>query len=286
MMTVMVMVMMTLTVGIVALVVVVVMVLVMMLVVLTLIVVMMMVALTIGIVALVIVVVMVLVMMLVGLTLIVVMMMVALTIGIVALVIVVVMMLVVLALIVVMMMVALTLGIVTLMIVVMVVMLVFHASQLVGEGVVTLDRMRELLAVKSIPRSRHDGSLFIVLAQKGNAAGQLVLGQAIGVAEHDGVGVLNLITEKLTEIFHIQAALACVNDGSGGSQDHLIGQHAGDGADDVGQFADARGLDEDAVGGEIAEHLLQCLGEIADKRAADAALIHLGNLHTALLEKA
>jgi hypothetical protein len=246
----------------------------------------MMVALTIGIVALVIVVVMVLVMMLVGLTLIVVMMMVALTIGIVALVIVVVMMLVVLALIVVMMMVALTLGIVTLMIVVMVVMLVFHASQLVGEGVVTLDRMRELLAVKSIPRSRHDGSLFIVLAQKGNAAGQLVLGQAIGVAEHDGVGVLNLITEKLTEIFHIQAALACVNDGSGGSQDHLIGQHAGDGADDVGQFADARGLDEDAVGGEIAEHLLQCLGEIADKRAADAALIHLGNLHTALLEKA
>jgi hypothetical protein len=257
MMTVMVMVMMTLTVGIVALVVVVVMVLVMMLVVLTLIVVMMMVALTIGIVALVIVVVMVLVMMLV-----------------------------VLALIVVMMMVALTLGIVTLMIVVMVVMLVFHASQLVGEGVVTLDRMRELLAVKSIPRSRHDGSLFIVLAQKGNAAGQLVLGQAIGVAEHDGVGVLNLITEKLTEIFHIQAALACVNDGSGGSQDHLIGQHAGDGADDVGQFADARGLDEDAVGGEIAEHLLQCLGEIADKRAADAALIHLGNLHTALLEKA
>ena len=45
--------------------------------------------------------------------------------------------------------------------------------------------------------------MVVVLPQQGNTGGQLILGQAVGMAEHDAVGVLNLITEKFTEILHI-----------------------------------------------------------------------------------
>jgi hypothetical protein len=99
---------------------------------------------------------------------------------------------------------------------------------------VTLDGFGKLLAVKGIPRCRYDGGLFIVLAQKGHAGGQLVFGQAVGVAEHDGIGVLNLIAEKFTEILHIQAAFACVDDGCTGGNNDLVGQNTLHGTDDVG----------------------------------------------------
>ena len=55
---------------------------------------------------------------------------------------------------------------------------------------------------------------------------------------------------------------------------------------DVGELAHARGFDEDAVGGEVGHHLLEGLGEVAHQRAADAAGVHLGDLHARVLQEA
>ena len=59
-----------------------------------------------------------------------------------------------------------------------------------------------------------------------------------------------------------------------------------DGGDDVGQLAHARGLNQDAVGVIGLDDLTQRLAEVANQRAADAARVHLGDLHAGVLEEA
>ena len=180
------------------------------------------------------------------------------------------------------------LAVVVVMVVMMVVlMLLLYLLQCGLEGRGLLHRSNELCAVQDRPRRRDDGCALVMLAQQRDGGGQLVLGDIVGVAEHDATRALNLIVEELTEVAHIQLALARVDDdGRAVERSRAVLGHVLDRADDVGQLAHARRLDEDAVGGEVGQHLMQCLAEIADERAADAALIHLGDLHAALLEKA
>ena len=252
-MVVMVLVMVALTLGIIAFVVVVVMVLVM-------------VALAFGIIALVIVVVMVLVM-------------VALTLGIIALVIMVVMVLV---------MVALTFGIIALVIMVVMVMMMgilLQTVQLFRERVGLLHRADELLAIQQRPRSRHDGCRVGMLAQHRKADSEFVFLHIVGMAEHDTTGMLDLIVEEFAKVFHIQLAFACVNNGCVAVQNDVFAQYTLHGLDDVGQFSNAGGLDQNAIGLKFVEHLGERLGEITHQRAANAALIHFGDLHTAFFEK-
>ena len=252
-----------------------------------------MVAAAIGIIAFVVVVMVVMVTVVMLVLLVLVVVMVATAIGIVTLVVVVMVVMLVLLVLVVMMMAA-TIGIVALIVVVMVMMvtvvmlvvLMLHASQLVREGVGVLHRGGQLLAVKGRPGRGDDGRRFVVLAQHSDAGLQFFLRDVIGVAEHDATCVLDLIVEELAKVLHIQLALVGVNDGGEGIENDILGHDALHGADDVGQLADARGLDENAVGGEIGQHLRERLGEITDQGAADAALIHFGDLHAALLEKA
>lgn len=61
--------------------------------------------------------------------------------------------------------------------------------------------------------------------------------------------------------------------------------HALYGADDVGQLAHAGRLDDDAVGMIGLDDLFERFAEIAHKRTADAARIHLGNLDAGLLQE-
>ena len=51
-------------------------------------------------------------------------------------------------------------------------------------------------------------------------------------------------------------------------------------------LADTGGLNDDAVRMELLLYLHKRFAEISDKRAADAAGIHLGNLDAGLLQKA
>ena len=217
---------------------------------------------------------------------IVVMVMAALMVVVIMIVMMVVMMLVlVIVIIVVMMMVAAAALIVIIVVMVMLVRLVLKMLQLGGEGVLPLHGLEDLRAGDLIPRGGDDRGGGVLLAQHGDAAVQLLLAQPVGAGEDDGARVLDLIVEELAEVLHVDAALVRVDDGGEAVELEFIGLDTLHGADDVGQLADAGGLDEDAVGAELLEHLLEGLLKVADEAAADAAGIHLVDRDARVLQE-
>ena len=158
--------------------------------------------------------------------------------------------------------------------------------ELGGQRVAPLHRLEDLLAVKLRPRRGHDRGGRVLLAQQRHGGVELLGADALGAREDDGARVLDLVVEKLAEVFHVHPALVRVHDGREAIEHQLVGLHALHGADDVAQLADARGLDEDAVGVELREHLLQRVGKVAHEAAADAAGVHLVDLHAGVLEEA
>ena len=158
--------------------------------------------------------------------------------------------------------------------------------ELGGQRVAPLHRLEDLLAVELRPRRGHDRGGRVLLAQQRHGGVELLGADALGAREDDGARVLDLVVEKLAEVFHVHPALVRVHDGREAVEHQLVGLHALHGADDVAQLADARGFDEDAVGVKLGEHLLQRVGKVAHEAAADAAGVHLIDLHAGVLEEA
>ena len=158
--------------------------------------------------------------------------------------------------------------------------------ELGGQRVAPLHRLEDLLAVELRPRRGHDRGGRVLLAQQRHGGVELLGADALGAREDDGARVLDLVVEELTEVLHVHPALVRVHDGREAVEHQLVGLHALHGADDVAQLADARGLDEDAVGVELLEYLLQRVGKVAHEAAADAAGVHLVDLHAGVLEEA
>ena len=97
----------------------------------------------------------------------------------------------------------------------------------------------------------------------------------------------DLIVVELAEVLHIHFDLVHVRNGHKAVQLHgQLLAHALHGAGDVAQLADARRLDEDAVGVVGLNDLFQRLAEVADQTAADAAGVQLVDLNTGLAHKA
>ena len=125
-----------------------------------------------------------------------------------------------------------------------------------------------------------------MLPQHGNGGVQLALGDGIGTGQDDGGGRLDLVVVELAEVLHIHLDLARVGHGHGIAQGDIVVRHPTHGGDDVGQLANAGGLDENAVGVVLGDDLLQRLAEVAHQRAADAAGVHLGDVDAGILQKA
>jgi hypothetical protein len=228
---------------------------------------------------------MVMVVLMVMLMLVLIVMMVTAAIGIVALAVVVMVVLMMLMLVLIVMMVAATIGIVALTVVVMMLDVVLHTGQLGFQRMAVFHGGGQLFAVQGGPRRGDDGSAFVMLAEQGKAGSQLILCDMIGMTENDATSVLDLIVEELAKVFHIQFALVGVYHGGIAVQHDIIAQHALNGAHNVRQFANARGLDQDAVGCEIGQYLCKGFGKVTNQRTTDAALIHLGDLYAAFLQK-
>ena len=158
--------------------------------------------------------------------------------------------------------------------------------ELGGQRVAPLHRFEDLLAVQLRPRRGHDRGGRVLLTQQRHGGVELLGTDALGTREDDGACVLDLVVEKLAEVLHVHPALVRVDHGREAVEHQLVGLHALHGADDVAQLADARGLDEDAVGVKLGEHLLQRVGKVAHEAAADAAGVHLIDLHAGVLEEA
>ena len=233
-----------------------------------------------------IVVIVVMMVMMLMLVVIVVMMVMMLVLIVVMMVMVVMLMLVLIVIIVMVVMVALTLVVIVIIVMVSAYRAdILFLKQLLGKVNLGFHRLEDLFARQFIPGSRDDRRVRIFLAKKLHACLQLILGNELAAAQQDRVCALYLVVEELAEVLHVDAALACVNNGYKAGDDHLRVPDALNRANNVGKFADTRGLDEDAVRMELLLHLHERLAEISDKRAADAARVHLGDLDAGVLQK-
>ena len=145
----------------------------------------------------------------------------------------------------------------------------------------------DLCAGQDGPVGGDDGGGGVLLCQQGNGGSDLFLTGVAGAAQDDAGRMADLVVIELTEVLHIHLDLVHVGDGDKAVQDdgQILGD-ALDGTGHVGQLADARRLNEDAVRVVGLDDLLQCLAEVADQAAADAAGVQLIDLNAGLAHEA
>ena len=145
----------------------------------------------------------------------------------------------------------------------------------------------DLCAGQDGPVGGDDGGGGVLLSQQGDGGSDLFLTSVAGAAQDDAGRMADLVVIELTEVLHIHLDLVHVGDGDKAVQDdgQILGD-ALDGAGHVGQLADARRLNEDAVRVVGLDDLLQRLAEIADQAAADAAGVQLIDLNAGLAHEA
>ena len=165
----------------------------------------------------------------------------------------------------------------------MMVMLVLHLLQLVAEAVL-VHGLKDLRTAELLPGRGDETGLAVEGLEDLHRLGGLLGLHGAGAAEDDEVGVCDLVVEELAEVARVHFGLARVHDGDLCADVRAL--HALNRGGDVGQLADARGLDEDAVGGIVVHDLLESLGKVAHQGAADAAGVHLRDLHARVLQKA
>ena len=170
--------------------------------------------------------------------------------------------------------------------VMMAVMLMLHFFQIRGNGMHAVHRLEQLLAGQFRPGSGHQRGLAVMLTDQRHRSIQLLLGNRVGAGQDDGGCGLDLIVIELTKVLHIDLDLAGIRHRHRMAQSHLVIRDLLHGGDHIGQFAHAGGFDNDAVRGVVPDYLRQRLAEIAHKRAADAAGIHLGDFNTGILQEA
>ena len=222
--------------------------------------------------------------------------------AVVVIVIMVVMVMLVLVLIVVLVVMMMAAAVVVVLIVVVMVMMVVLVLILVGMGHVggaglsqqlgdeialAVHDGDDLCAGQDGPVGGDDGGSGVLLGQQGDGGSDLLLTGVAGAAQDDAGRMADLVVIELTEVLHIHLDLVHVGDGDKAVQDdgQILGD-ALDGAGHVGQLADARRLNEDAVRVVGLDDLLQCLAEIADQAAADAAGVQLIDLNAGLAHEA
>ena len=185
-----------------------------------------------------------------------------------------------------MMMVLMVVMMVMLVLILVLFVLALNALERGGERVALFHRVEDLRAGKLIPRRRDDNGAGILPAQQRDALGELFLLDARGAGENDAPGGFNLVVEKFAEVTHIHFAFAGVHHGAERVDRKLPVRRLLHGVHDVGELADARRLDEDAVGGIALADLVQRRAEVARKTAADAAGVHFRYLDAGVLHEA
>ena len=165
-------------------------------------------------------------------------------------------------------------------------MLFLESLYRILNGILMLHSKENVLTVKEIPGSSHDNGLRIVLTKERNALGNLLILGTLCMGENDRGSVLNLVVIELAKVLHIHLAL--INVGNGGKAVKMCAMILSSlgCADNVRELTNSRGLDDDSIGIILLKNLNKSLGKIANKRAADTAGVHLGNLDTCIGKEA
>ncbi len=143
-------------------------------------------------------------------------------------------------------------------VVVMVVMFVFFCLEersghvICGERV--LDGFSDLCTGELLPWCGDDLGVIVDFADQLDRGVELALGDVAGTGQDDGAGILDLVLVELLEVLEVDLALAGIDNGDGaadlGALDLL------DSSYNIRKLADAGGLDEDTVGGELVDDFL------------------------------
>ena len=132
----------------------------------------------------------------------------------------------------------------------------YLVHQLVHQGHVLLQHLQKAGGVQLAHRGGDDVCMGIERTNQLHGGGHLLGADHVPFADHDGVGLLDLVHVKLTEIAHVHLAFAGVHHG-GDDVDREGVAKALDGAHNVAELAHARRLDDDAIGMETVDNLLQ-----------------------------
>ena len=149
-----------------------------------------------------------------------------------------------------------------------------------------VDGVEDFPAVNLLPGGSNENGIGILLSYESNAVGKLTLRGLSGVGKDDGGCVLNLVIIELAKVLHIHFALVDIDNNGVGAKLCIGAVNTLYRLDNIGELSDTRRLNDDTVGMEFVKHTAKCGGKITDKRAADTARIHLGNLDARIAEEA
>ena len=168
-------------------------------------------------------------------------------------------------------------------VVVVVMVLVLHLLQLMLQAVL-VHGLEDLRAAELLPRGGDEACVRVEGREDFGGLQDLLRLCGVGAAHDEKVGICDLVVEELAEVAHVHFGLARVHHGDLRADAGAL--HALNRGGDIGELADARGLDENAVGGVVVHDLPEGLGKVAHQRAADTAGIHLRDLNARVLQEA
>ena len=163
----------------------------------------------------------------------------------------------------------------------MVILQLFHKG---SNGICAFHCVCQLPAGQLLPRRGDDGAGGVYFPDHIRRQLQLLRGDAGGTGEDNGIGRGDLIVIKFAKVSHIAFDLGGIGNGDFIGDLHAL--HLFHSRHHIGKLAHTGGLDDDAVGRIIGQHLLHRLTEITHKRATDTAGIHLPDLYAGFLQKA
>ena len=140
-------------------------------------------------------------------------------------------------------------------------------------------------AIQLRPGGGDDHRIRVMLPQQRHARLPLFLAHTVGAAENDAAGMLHLIVIEFAKILHIHLAFGRIRHCGKGVETHLRALHLTDCPNHIAELSYAGGLNQNPVGVQLLQHLLQRLGEIPHQAAADTTGIHLGDLDACFLKK-
>jgi len=193
----------------------------------------------------------------------------------------------VLAVLVMVMLMIVTVAVLAMFVMVVVVRLLMEKSlELVIECMLLSHSLHKLSTGELIPVGCDDGSCGVAGTQTLHAVIELILRETGCVAENQAACVSDLVVKEFAEVLLVHLALLGVNHSGEAIKNDVVCINILHGLDDIAELTYAGRFDENAVGLVVSEYLFECLAEIADETAADAAGIHLCDLHTGILQEA
>ena len=171
-------------------------------------------------------------------------------------------------------------------IVMMVVMLFFESLYVSIQCVAAFHCGNDILAGKQIPIGSNHHSFRIMLAHQSHRFIDLLLRNTGSVAENDRACAFDLVVKEFTEILHIHFALLGIHHSGVTVEDQSFVVKTFYCANDVRKFANARGLNDDALRRVVFDHLRKSFAKIANQRTADTARIHFVNGNACIGKKA